>query len=47
MKLDANVVNQWILQMEVDKKPVEEVASEWIAANKAMIESEWLKGIKQ
>ena len=44
--LDADVVNQWILAMEVDKKPVEEVAKEWIAANKDKIEQEWLKGVK-
>lgn len=46
VKLDADVVNQWILAMEVDKKPVEEVAKTWIAANQATIEGEWLKGIK-
>jgi glycine betaine/proline transport system substrate-binding protein len=45
VKLDADVVNQWILAMEVEKKPVEEVAKTWIAANKATIEGEWLKGI--
>jgi glycine betaine/proline transport system substrate-binding protein len=44
VKLDANVVNQWILAMEVDKKPVDDVAKEWIAANKDMIEKEWLAG---
>ena len=44
--LDADVVNQWILAMEVDKKPVEEVASTWIAANKDTVEGVWLKGVK-
>jgi glycine betaine/proline transport system substrate-binding protein len=44
VKLDANVVNEWILAMEVEKKSVEEVAKAWIAANKATIEGEWLKG---
>ncbi len=44
--LDADVVNQWILSMEVDKKPVEEVASTWIAANKDTVEGVWLKGVK-
>lgn len=44
VKLDANVVNQWILAMEVDKKPVADVAKDWIAANKDMIEKEWLAG---
>ena len=44
--LDGDTVNQWILAMEVDKKPVEEVASEWIAANKDTVEGVWLKGVK-
>lgn len=44
--LDADVVNQWILAMEVDKKPVEQVASDWIAANKDTVEGVWLKGVK-
>jgi glycine betaine/proline transport system substrate-binding protein len=44
--LDDGVVNQWILAMEVDKKPVEQVASEWIAANKDVVEGVWLKGVK-
>lgn len=44
--LDGDVVNQWILAMEVDKKPVEQVASEWIAANKDTVEGVWLKGLK-
>lgn len=46
VKLDADVINGWVLAMEVDKRPVEDVTREWIEANKAMIESEWLKGIK-
>jgi glycine betaine/proline transport system substrate-binding protein len=44
--LDGDVVNQWILAMEVDKTPVEQVASEWIAANKDTVEGVWLKGVK-
>ena len=44
VKLDADVVNQWILAMEVDKKDVADVAKDWIAANKDMIEKEWLAG---
>ena len=44
--LDGEVVNQWILAMEVDKKPVEQVASDWIAANKDTVEGVWLKGVK-
>jgi glycine betaine/proline transport system substrate-binding protein len=44
--LDGDVVNQWILAMEVDKTPVEQVASEWIAANKDTVEGVWLKGLK-
>jgi len=39
--LDGDTVNQWILAMEVDKKPVEQVASEWIAANKDTVEGVW------
>jgi len=46
VKLDANVVNQWILAMEVDGRDVKDVAAEWIEANRAMIEAEWLKGVK-
>jgi glycine betaine/proline transport system substrate-binding protein len=44
--LDGDVVNQWILAMEVEKTPVEQVASEWIAANKDTVEGVWLKGLK-
>ncbi len=44
VKLDANVVNQWILAMEVDGKDVKDVAAEWIAANEDMIKKEWLAG---
>lgn len=44
--LDGDVVNQWILAMEVDKTPVERVASEWIAANKDTVEGVWLKDVK-
>ena len=44
VKLDAEVVNQWILAMEVEKKDVVDVAHDWIAANKDMIEKEWLAG---
>jgi glycine betaine/proline transport system substrate-binding protein len=45
VKLDADTVNQWILAMDVDKKPVEEVAREWIAANQEKIDKEWLAGV--
>ncbi len=44
--LDGDVVNQWILAMEVDKTPVERVASAWIAANKDTVEGVWLKDVK-
>ena len=44
VKLDSDVVNQWILAMEVDGKDVKDVAADWIAANKDMIEKEWLAG---
>jgi glycine betaine/proline transport system substrate-binding protein len=46
VKLDANVVNQWILAMEVDHTPVEQVAKDWVAKNKDIVEKEWLAGIK-
>jgi glycine betaine/proline transport system substrate-binding protein len=46
VKLDANVVNQWILAMEVDQTPVEQVAKDWIAKNKDTVEKEWLAGIE-
>jgi glycine betaine/proline transport system substrate-binding protein len=45
VKLDADVINQWILAMEVDGRPVEEVVKEWIDANNDKIEKEWLAGI--
>jgi glycine betaine/proline transport system substrate-binding protein len=44
--LDADTVNRWILQMEVEGVPVEQVAETWIAANAATIEGEWLEGLK-
>lgn len=44
--LNADDVNQWILEMEVNGKPVEEVAKAWIDANRAKIESEWLAGLR-
>lgn len=44
--LNADDVNAWILAMEVDGKPVEEVAKAWIDANRAKIESEWLAGLR-
>jgi len=46
VKLDADVINQWILAMEVDHKDVKDVAKAWIAANHDMIEKEWLAGVR-
>jgi glycine betaine/proline transport system substrate-binding protein len=46
VKLDAETVNQWIYAMEVDKKPVEDVARAWVEANQETIEKEWLAGGK-
>lgn len=46
VKLDADVVNEWILAMEVDGRDVADVAKEWIAANRDMIEKEWLAGVR-
>jgi glycine betaine/proline transport system substrate-binding protein len=46
VKLDADTVNQWILAMDVDGKKVEDVARDWIAANREMIDKEWLAGLK-
>jgi glycine betaine/proline transport system substrate-binding protein len=46
VKLDADVVNQWILAMEVDGRDVADVAKEWIDANRGMIENEWLAGVR-
>ena len=43
--LDANVVNQWILAMEVDQTPVVQVAKDWIAKNKDIVEKQWLAGV--
>lgn len=44
--LNADDVNQWILDMEVNGKSVEEVAKTWIDANRAKIETEWLAGVR-
>lgn len=44
--LNADDVNQWILDMEVNGKPVEEVAKVWIDANRTKIEGEWLAGVR-
>jgi glycine betaine/proline transport system substrate-binding protein len=44
--LDADVINGWIYAMEVEKKPVDQVITAWIAANKDTVEGVWLKGIK-
>jgi glycine betaine/proline transport system substrate-binding protein len=44
--LDADDVNQWILDMEVEGKSVEEVAKAWIEANRGKIENEWLAGLR-
>lgn len=44
--LDADDVNQWILDMEVNGKSVEEVAKTWIDANRSKIEGEWLAGVR-
>src|SRR5581483_8842773 len=46
VKFDADAINQWILAMEVDQRDVTDVAKEWIEANRAMIEKEWLAGLK-
>ena len=46
VKFDADVVNQWILAMEVDQRDVKDVAKEWIEANRATIENEWLAGLR-
>lgn len=46
VSLSADDVNQWILDMEVNGKSVEEVAKAWIEANRAKIENEWLAGVK-
>lgn len=46
VKFDADVVNQWILAMEVDGRDVTDVIREWIDANRGMIETEWLAGLR-
>ncbi|BCG86701.1 glycine betaine ABC transporter substrate-binding protein [Mesorhizobium sp. 113-3-9] len=46
VKLSTDDVSKWILAMEVDGKPVEQVAKEWIDANKPKIENEWLAGVR-
>ncbi len=43
---DADTVNAWIYATEVEQVPVEEVASAWIAANPAIVEGQWLAGLK-
>jgi glycine betaine/proline transport system substrate-binding protein len=44
--LDADMVNAWVLAMEVEGRDVEDVAADWIEANRAMIETEWLAGLR-
>ena len=44
--LSTDDVSKWILSMEVDGTAVETVAKEWIDANRAKIENEWLAGVR-
>ena len=46
VKITGDDVSKWIMAMEVDGKPVEDVAKEWIDANKPLIENEWLAGLR-
>jgi glycine betaine/proline transport system substrate-binding protein len=43
--LDGDTVNQWILAIDREKKPPEDVARAWVEANKAKVEGEWLKDV--
>jgi glycine betaine/proline transport system substrate-binding protein len=45
IRLDVNTVNQWILAIDRDKKDAQQVASDWIEANKPIVEGEWLKDV--
>ena len=46
VKLTTDDVSKWIMAMEVESKPVEQVAKDWIDANRSMIETEWLAGLR-
>jgi glycine betaine/proline transport system substrate-binding protein len=45
IRLDVSTVNQWILAIDRDKKDAQQVAGDWIDANKDIVEGQWLKGI--
>ena len=40
-----DVVNQWILAIDQEKRDPLEVAKEWIEKNKDIVEGQWLKGL--
>ena len=45
VSFDTDIINQWILAMEIEKRDIKEVARDWIERNSEMIKSTWLKGI--
>jgi glycine betaine/proline transport system substrate-binding protein len=46
VRIDPADVDKWIYAMQVENVPVEQVASQWIAANKEEIEGKWLAGLR-
>jgi len=45
IRLEANTVNEWILAIDREKKDPQQVASDWIEANKEIVEGQWLKDV--
>ena len=43
--LESSTVNQWILAIDREKKDPQQVADDWIEANKEIVEGQWLKGV--
>ncbi|SDL99861.1 glycine betaine/proline transport system substrate-binding protein [Modicisalibacter muralis] len=44
MTVPIEVQNNWVTEFSLEERPLEEVASEWIAANPEMV-GEWLEGV--
>ena len=45
ISMTPDMVNQWILAIDQDKRDPLEVAKEWVEKNKDIVEGQWLKGV--
>jgi glycine betaine/proline transport system substrate-binding protein len=43
--LTPDMVNNWILAIDKDKKDPADVAKQWVEENKSIVEGQWLKGL--